>query len=66
MSECSGANSCPGIYPMESGDFMVVGLDAIESVDALPEAEVSELESAVIVPRDAMQAFVARYVGYLP
>lgn len=65
MPECTGGGNCPGIHETKSGDFLVVGLDAVESAQLLPTAPVGPRESGVVVPRSVFADFVEKHGGRL-
>ena len=50
-----GANGCPDIWELESGDFAVIGFINQAAVDSLPpEASIDVNEALVVVPRHVL------------
>jgi hypothetical protein len=55
-NDSAGANSCPDIWELESGDFAIIGADkTVEFTPHLPDgAFVDPGESIVVVPRHVL------------
>ena len=54
-SGSGGANGCPDIWELESGDFAVIGFVRRDVEDHLPaEASIDINEALVVVPREVL------------
>lgn len=68
MSDCTGANSCPGIYELADGSFAVVGESPTGDryTQVLNQARIVidlEVEDVVVVSRDLLIAFARRLLA---